>query len=54
MKSMASKSGTSKDEGGLYDHYVERQKQSRARNPTRSVGDDDKINKADKEKRDKR
>lgn len=39
-----------KDDWTLFDHYTERQRQSRERNPTRSVGDPEPT----KDKKDKR
>lgn len=40
--------GPIEDDGSLFDYYKERQRRSQARNPTRSVGDDDKPAKEDR------
>jgi hypothetical protein len=45
-------SGPVEDDNTLYGYYEERQRRSRERNPTRSVGEDD--SKTDKGKKDKR
>ena len=43
--------GPIEDDNTLYGYYEERQRRSRERNPTRSVGDDSKTDKGKKDKR---